>query len=1090
MTSSVKGSSPPEGVVVLMFTDIVGSTALRDAFVNEHGELHGDQLYRDRVLDVHNGYIRPLLKTHHGFELKTNGDSFMASFSTAAEAIQCAAAIQLRFFDDPISTENGPLSVRIGLHIGQPSLYWNGTSWDYDGHAVNIAARVESLIKGGGQILCSSQTASVATPLPNIRFHACGEYPLKGLANPVGIVEVLWRSDQEPSAPGRPLSLPYPWLNEWVGRSTMMSALSDALRSHRLVTIHGPGGVGKTRIATEVLLRQGKSLARNIVFVPLAARRNDADDFFLALRESTPEARVIQTFDAYCEFARGRDLLLVLDNFESVSAATQFLPRLTAAGTRLLITSQQALGLVGEKVIFLPEMGVDGKLDQLDSYRLFAQVARQDVDASSPDDERSMLEILALCDGLPYLIEIVAASAHRKSIRQMADELRARRSEFSQSNKLYVASDRHRTVAACLDWTMSRLDSETRTALSKVAVFNDSFTTEAAAEICDTSTVVLDALLDAALLRVDRETARYSMLSSTRDFAWKQLGAMSESVAASHGNWFLRRLETAVRSLDIAGGEEQIDGRHWITNERANIRSAIEWAEQHDTEAFAKTALIYRDSLLEQGFVHEALRLARRLVDHLDPEADPKRWAAAQNMLGAVLAHLPDGDPSENLQRSIDCFEQALIAARKSRSVTAEATVLDNLGNAYAQIPTGDQQQHLLTAIEYYEAALQLYAGDEYAGQWAHTQNNLGAAYSHLPTGPRREHLRKAIECHQAALSVFTRSQFPIAWASNQHNLGMIYLDVPSGDMAVDFVAAINCFEAALHIRTERDAPRDWANTQNGLGMAYVNLPFGDRDENLRKAIHYYEEALRVFVEKTFPEEWAMVKGNLGAAYSSRRGPDRATYFLTAISHYEDALRVRTEQSRPFSWATTQNSLGVLHAELSSGDRNENLLNAISCFEAALRVRTEDGSPMSWASTMRNLGNVFFELPSGDRQSNLRKGIECFESALRVQTEHDNPVAWAITQNNIGYARAQTGTDGIARAIQHYRAALRVATESNHPALWAEVMLNLGQAHAAARTEDEAVCCLENAARGFRAVGLHHKVIESMERLTKLRTGQ
>jgi len=136
---------PPEGVVTIVFTDIVGSTTIRDKLVHEHGEIEGDRRYRAEVLDLHNDRIRPILERRHGFEVKTNGDSFMATFLTPTDAIACCAEIQRSFQSDPVPTEKGPLSVRIGMHTGQPTCFRSGAGWDYDGHAVNIAARVTAV---------------------------------------------------------------------------------------------------------------------------------------------------------------------------------------------------------------------------------------------------------------------------------------------------------------------------------------------------------------------------------------------------------------------------------------------------------------------------------------------------------------------------------------------------------------------------------------------------------------------------------------------------------------------------------------------------------------------------------------------------------------------------------------------------------------------------------------------------------------------------------------------------------------------------------------------------------------------------------
>src|SRR5258706_11762548 len=156
----------------MLFTDIVGSTGLRDALVLKLGNTRGNDDYRDQILDPHNKRIRAILETHDGFEVKTIGDSFMAAFAQPEKAVTCAAATQRSLSDNPIPIgENGaPLAVRIGIHPGQAALAERDGRLDYDGHAVNIAARVESL-GGGERILCSGETAIHTRNAPTARFH-------------------------------------------------------------------------------------------------------------------------------------------------------------------------------------------------------------------------------------------------------------------------------------------------------------------------------------------------------------------------------------------------------------------------------------------------------------------------------------------------------------------------------------------------------------------------------------------------------------------------------------------------------------------------------------------------------------------------------------------------------------------------------------------------------------------------------------------------------------------------------------------------------------------------------------------------------
>ncbi|HWW61817.1 MAG TPA: adenylate/guanylate cyclase domain-containing protein, partial [Thermoanaerobaculia bacterium] len=392
--------NPPTGIVTLMFTDIVGSTALRDGLVAANGDVDGNALYRKNVGDPHNARIRGLLEEHNGFEVKTNGDSFMVTFAQPSDAVLCAVAIQKSLRANPIRTDSGPLKVRIGIHTGVAALLTRDGKTDYDGHAVNIAARIESLLKEGDRVYCSRTTADLAAHLPRIRCESFGPYTLKGVSDPVEVFEVVWEDVPQAQAPAQERLL-YPWLTPWVGREREMAVLEAALRENRLVTLHGMGGLGKTRLAVETLLASSGGLPREIVFVPLEAARDSPEGLLEAMRFALGLSE-LEAFDvdSLCWHLRASDRVLLLDNFESVMNAAAILPRIALTeGIRILVTCQLPLGVGGEKVIDLFPLQTD------ESRRLFVQLAQQRDATWQPNDEDAMRDVLAALDGLPYLIE-------------------------------------------------------------------------------------------------------------------------------------------------------------------------------------------------------------------------------------------------------------------------------------------------------------------------------------------------------------------------------------------------------------------------------------------------------------------------------------------------------------------------------------------------------------------------------------------------------------------------------------------------------------------------------------------------------------
>lgn len=833
---------PPTGIVTLMFTDIVGSTMLRDALVAEHGESEGNDRYRSRILAPHNERIRGLLAKHRGFEVKTIGDAFLAAFAKPEDAVSCAVEIQRSLRAEPIAANGGALEVRIGIHTGQADYVERDGKPDYDGHAVNIAARVESLLKGGSRVYCSGETKALAKTAPGLRFHSYGAYPLKGVSARVEIFDVLWHDALQPAPPEQPHeTLPYPWLTPWVGREREMDELTAALQANRLVTLHGPGGVGKTRMAVETLLARGAGLPREIVFVPLAPAADTEAGFLAAVREALAlnEAEA-PDLDALCRRLHGGDRLLLLDNFESVRSAALSVPRLaTTPGTRVLVTSQHALGLPGECVVELDPMETTvkakGDLAALESHRLFVTLARQRDARWQPDDDAAMRGVLAATDGLPYLIELVAAVAHKRRLAQLAEEIGIVRSRFA---------GRHASVEACLTWALERLPEMEREALPRLAAFAGGFDAEAAEQVAATAIGSLDVLVDASLLRFDRDAGRYSMLPTTQEFLRRRLGEEERTrLAAALARWFIERLERANRTLRARGGETQRAARRWIDAEYENVRQAVAHAEEREPELFRRAVFAFAEYLSQTYRFSERVRLQEALLDRIDPAADPQAWATTQNNLGIAYWNLPAGDRAGNLAKAIACFEAAL---------------------------------HVRTERDFPK-------------EWAMTQNNLGIAYMDLPAGDRPENLAKAIACYEAALKVWTERDFPTEWAATQNNLGIAYL--PAGDQAENVAKAIACFEAALRVRTERDFPTRWATTQNNLGAAYRNLPAGDRAGTLAKAIACYQAALRIRTEQAFPKEWAETQYNLGLVYEELANGEPGDLCQQAIVCFESAAR-------------------------------------------------------------------------------------------------------------------------------------------------------------------------------------------------------
>ena len=360
-----------------------------------------------------------------------------------------------------------------------------------------------------------------------------------------------------------------------------------------------------------------------------------------------------RTLDALCRQLHGGDRLLLLDNFESVKAAAISVPRLaTTAGVRVLVTSQQALGVNGERVVELEPMETQGDLAALESYRLFVGLAQQRDARWQPDDDDAMRDVLAATDGLPYLIELVAAVAPKRKLRQLADELKTRVQEVRARGAQELLAGRHASVQACLEWALARLPAEEREALPRLSIFAGGFDAEAAEGIAATTIGSLDVLVDASLLRFDRESGRYSMLPTTQQFLLGRLGDDERTrLGTEHARWFIERLDRADDALRAKGGEAQRAARRWIDAEYENVRQAVACAEEGEPELFERAVAAFgiylqSDMPLLRG------RASQRGADRSDRSRDGSANVGEDaEQPRDRLPESADGDRGENLRR-------------------------------------------------------------------------------------------------------------------------------------------------------------------------------------------------------------------------------------------------------------------------------------------------------------------------------------------------------------------------------------------------------------------------------------------------------
>jgi predicted ATPase/class 3 adenylate cyclase len=584
----------PTGTVTFLFSDVEGSSR----------RLENDQAEAGRALAGHHEIFRAVVAAHRGVIFETVGDAVYAAFAKPSDAAACAIDAH-----GALATHdwNGfeSLLVRIAIHTGEVE----ARGRHYFGPALFRCARLQTL-GWGGQTLVSAATARLlrGALAAGVTLVDRGIYPLKDLIEPEQVFELVDEvSNRElrelRSTQAHANNLPAQ-LSSFVGREADLEALEALVQSHSLVTITGPAGTGKTRLALEAAGRLLGEHPDGAWFVDLAPVRTP--DLALAAIASTigvreqPPAPLVDTL---AEHARSRRLLLVLDNFEQVVEAAPAVGHLLGAPhLHVIATSREALRLRGEQEFQLSPLAVPRfrsglpteELERSSSVRLFVDRAREVLPsfALTPTSTRTVAEICRRLDGLPLAIELAAAMVRMLTPEQMLDRLGRRLDLLAARNR--DLPERQRTLRAALAWSHELLAPEEARAFAGLAVFVDGFTlTAAEAVIDDLGWDVLGlvgTLLDKSLLvrTFDAQgEARFRMLETIRDFGLERLRDSSEFERRELGlvAWALTivNVGSGIRWTDALATLDAFEA------ERGNIDEALRWLDKSGrTEEFVQ----------------------------------------------------------------------------------------------------------------------------------------------------------------------------------------------------------------------------------------------------------------------------------------------------------------------------------------------------------------------------------------------------------------------------------------------------------------------------------------------------------------------
>jgi predicted ATPase/class 3 adenylate cyclase len=568
----------PTGTVTFLFSDIEGSTKL----VHQLGRSWPE------VLETHRQIMRAAFIAHGGVERGTEGDSFFVAFDDASAAIAAAATVQVRLAAQAWP-EGAEVRVRIGVHSGEGRLA--GT--DYVGIDVHRAARIAAA-GHGGQILVSDATRALAErQLPTgLSLLDLGEHGLKDLPEREHLFQLVIAGLPSKFPPIRSLekaagNIPAP-LSRFVGREGEVEDVRRLLRESRLLTLTGPGGVGKTRLLIEVARGAADQYRDGAWFVGLAPVTDPqqvppAIATAVGVRETGRKTATAVLADHF----RPRTTLLLLDNFERLLASTPLIAELLAAAPSLTIatTSQAPLGLSGERLYRVPPLSLSGSEDRpaaSDAVRLFIDRAvsvRADFSVT-PDNAATIIEICRRLDGLPLAIELAAARVRTLGLEDILARLDDRLTLLASGPS--DSPDRHRTLRATMSWTHDLLGPGEAQMFRRLSIFSGGSSLAAIEHVCSDERAsdafsTLDELVGHGLVLADAGThgMRFRMLETIRLFALERLKESTEEAGirqrhAEHYADALERLAPAAR-LDPSATDI-------LAPDVNNIGAALQWA--------------------------------------------------------------------------------------------------------------------------------------------------------------------------------------------------------------------------------------------------------------------------------------------------------------------------------------------------------------------------------------------------------------------------------------------------------------------------------------------------------------------------------
>jgi predicted ATPase len=586
--------------VTFLFTDIEGSTRRWEA----------DAEGMRKALSAHDEVLHGAIESHAGWLFKHTGDGVCAAFASPRSGVDAAVTAQLQL----------ELPVRMGIATGEAEL----RGADYFGAVLNRAARVMAA-GHGGQLLIDSATAEL---LSGVNLADLGARRLRDISKPINVFQVV--------ADGLRIDFPAlrtldstpgnlrPPATSFLGREAEVADLQTALKAHRLVTLTGPGGVGKTRLALEVAARLAGKFSDGVWVIELAP----VGDPTVVAEAAAATLGITQQpgmnlADSVATALEDRSRLLVFDNCEHVlDAAGDLIDAILqhSAAVTILATSREGLRLADEQLWPVPSLDTHGGADST-AAALFverAQTVAPTFALNGTEDAGAVGEVCRRLDGIPLAIELAASRMQSMTVTELHDRLDHRFRLLTGSRR---GLERHQTLRQAVQWSYDLLDDSEKTLLARCSVFAGGFDLAAACAVAgslDELAVldVLDALVRKSLLTAGYSSGRtrYSMLETIRQFAEEQLvnGGDADRTRDAHTHYFAAREDDVLALWDSPRQRETYE---WLARELPNLRAAFRWAVDRDDLDTGATIACYASLLGMHCDLNEPVTWAEELID-------------------------------------------------------------------------------------------------------------------------------------------------------------------------------------------------------------------------------------------------------------------------------------------------------------------------------------------------------------------------------------------------------------------------------------------------------------------------------------------